>query len=274
MATLAEHEQAMLRSQSDLLLEHPSQLPRPPGSPGWIPTSSECSSPGGSVSLSLSLHACCRCGRSLDVFGHHRAACSRAGVLGRRGFSVESVAARICREGGARVTTNLLVRDMDLRPPNVIDSRRLEVVADGLPLFGGVQLAVDTTLVSPLHCDGTARRHTAHVDGAVLVMITTLTSPRQSTVFIHASLQSRSLRKQRCVPRSPGLACPQATGLPAVYLGIDLSSSPTEDEQAQVYLCLGRYGFYRRSPATPDVSLFNSWTWFMRGPQGVTTTSI
>ena len=62
------------------------------------------------------------------------------------GFSVESVATRICREGGARVTTNLLVRDMDLRPPNIIDSRRLEVVADGLPLFRGVQLAVDTTL--------------------------------------------------------------------------------------------------------------------------------
>ena len=29
------------------------------------------------------------------------------------------------------------------------DGRRLEVVADGLPLFGGVQLAIDTTLVSP-----------------------------------------------------------------------------------------------------------------------------
>ena len=42
------------------------------------------------------------------------------------------------------------------------------MVADGLPLSGGVQLAVDTTLVSPLHCDGTAGRHTAHVDGAVL----------------------------------------------------------------------------------------------------------
>ena len=42
----------------DLLLERPSQLLRPPGSPGWIPTSSECSSPGAAVSLSLSLHAC------------------------------------------------------------------------------------------------------------------------------------------------------------------------------------------------------------------------
>ena len=76
----------------------------------------------------------CRCSRSLDIFGHHRAACSRAEVLGRRGFSVESVAARICREGGARLATNLFVRDMDLRPPNVIDSRRLEVVADWLRL--------------------------------------------------------------------------------------------------------------------------------------------
>ena len=30
------------------------------------------------------------------------------------------------------------------------DGRRLEVVADGLPLFGDDQLAVDTTLVSAL----------------------------------------------------------------------------------------------------------------------------
>ena len=35
----------------------------------------------------------CRCGRPLDSRGHHRAACARAGVLGRRGFAVEGVAA-------------------------------------------------------------------------------------------------------------------------------------------------------------------------------------
>ena len=56
----------------------------------------------------------CRCGRPLDSFGHHRAACPRAGVLGRRGFAVESAAARICREAGGRVTVNMMVRDMDL----------------------------------------------------------------------------------------------------------------------------------------------------------------
>ena len=34
--------------------------------------------------LPLSLHTC-RCGRQIDKFGHHRASCARAGVLGRRG---------------------------------------------------------------------------------------------------------------------------------------------------------------------------------------------
>ena len=110
----------------------------------------------------------CRCGRSLDAFGHHRAACPRAGVLGRRGFALESAAARICREAGGRVTTNVFVRDLDVAVPNALDGRRLEVVADGLPLFASAQLAVDTTLVSPLHADGSPHRHAADSDGAVL----------------------------------------------------------------------------------------------------------
>ena len=65
--------------------------------------------------------------------------------------------ARIFREAGARVATNVLVRDLDLLVPNVHDGRRLEIVAEGLPLFGGVQLVVDTTLVSPLRGDGSPR---------------------------------------------------------------------------------------------------------------------
>ena len=61
--------------------------------------------------LPLSPSACfCRCGRPLDRCGHHRAACAQTGVLGRRGFAVQSGAARICREAGARVTTNIFVR--------------------------------------------------------------------------------------------------------------------------------------------------------------------
>ena len=106
----------------------------------------------------------CRCGRPLDVLGHHRAACSRAGVLGSRGFSLESAAARVCREAGARVSTNLFVRDLDLPIANH-DARRLEVVADGLPLF---ELAIDTTLVSSVQADGRPRPQCARVDGAAL----------------------------------------------------------------------------------------------------------
>ena len=89
-------------------------------------------------------------------------------VLGRRGFAVESAAARVCREAGGRVSTNMFVRNMDLGVPRAADSRRLEVVVDGLPLFGGVQLAVDTTLVSALKGDGVPRRGAADRDGVAL----------------------------------------------------------------------------------------------------------
>ena len=94
----------------------------------------------------------CRCGRPLDPCGHHRAACPHTGVLVRRGFSLESAGARVCREagGGGRVTTNVRVQDLDLPPRAGADNRRLEVVADGLPLFHGAQLAIDTTMVSPV----------------------------------------------------------------------------------------------------------------------------
>ena len=112
----------------------------------------------------------CRCGRRFDPSGHHRAVCAQARVLGRRGFAVESVVARICREAGGRARVNVLVRDMDLIIPDVNDGRRLEVVVDGLLLFGGRQLAVDTTLVGALHADGTARPRAANRDGAALVV--------------------------------------------------------------------------------------------------------
>ena len=118
--------------------------------------------------LPLSMRTC-RCGRQLDMFGHHRAACAVAGVLGRRGFPLECAAVQICREAGARVTTNVHVRDMDLAVFNNLDGRRLEVVADGLTLWHGAQLAIDTTLVSPLHRDGSARARAADHNGAVLV---------------------------------------------------------------------------------------------------------
>ena len=53
-----------------------------------------------------------------------------------------------------------MVRNLDFVGPGVEDNRRLEVVADG-----GAQLAIDTTVVSALHADGTTRRRAATHDG-------------------------------------------------------------------------------------------------------------
>ena len=63
---------------------------------------------------------------------------------------------RVCREAGARVASNVMIRDMNLDAP-ATDARRIEVLANGLPLWQGAQAAVDTTLVSPLTRDGAPR---------------------------------------------------------------------------------------------------------------------
>ena len=66
------------------------------------------------------------------------------------------------------MTTNVLLRDLDVGMHNVADGRRLEVVADGLPLFGGAQLAIDTTLVCALRRGGNPTHNAANEDGAAL----------------------------------------------------------------------------------------------------------
>ena len=74
------------------------------------------------------------------------------------GGALERAAARICREAGARVTTNTRLVDLNLEHLDRQDDRRIEVIANGLPLWGGNQLAVDTTLVSPLTREGVPRQ--------------------------------------------------------------------------------------------------------------------
>ena len=71
----------------------------------------------------------------------------------------------MCREAGGRVATNTFMRDMGLAVP-ATDNRRLEVVVDGRPLFGGSQ--IDTTLVCAMHCDGSPHLGAAERDGVVL----------------------------------------------------------------------------------------------------------
>ena len=54
----------------------------------------------------------------------------QGGCVGRRGFALESAAARVCREGCARVFTHVMVRDLELTAPHVPDGRLLEVIAE------------------------------------------------------------------------------------------------------------------------------------------------
>ena len=82
---------------------------------------------------------------------------------------MENAVAQICREGGARMSTNVFLRDLDISPVGSTDSRRLEVVAEGLSLYGGCQLAIDATLVSALKGDGTHKRKADTTNGVALL---------------------------------------------------------------------------------------------------------
>ena len=62
----------------------------------------------------------------------------------------------------------MFLRDLDISPIGSTDSRRLEVVEEGLSLYGG-QLAIDATLVSALEGDGTHRRKANTTDGVALL---------------------------------------------------------------------------------------------------------
>ena len=74
--------------------------------------------------------------------------------------------AQICLEAGARVRTNVKLRDLNVSV-RAGDERHIEVVASGLPLFGGAQLAVGATLPGVLGRDGECRLRADWQDGAV-----------------------------------------------------------------------------------------------------------
>ena len=89
--------------------------------------------------LSLTARQCNgrTCRSDLDAYGDHRSACPRAGRLKKRSVPMEKMMARICREGGARVRTNVFIRDMNVGGVDLNDNRHIEIIADGLPLYHG-----------------------------------------------------------------------------------------------------------------------------------------
>ena len=91
-------------------------------------------------------------------------ACAQAGALAHRAGPLERAAASFCREAGARVAASTALRDMKVDMP-ASDARRIAVVANRLPIWRGVQVAVDTTLVSPIQRSGQARAKCDTVPG-------------------------------------------------------------------------------------------------------------
>ena len=91
----------------------------------------------------------------------------RSGLLRSRALPTERTLARVCREAGATVRLNAKLRDMNIDVP-ATDERAIEVLASGLELNHGAQLAVDITVRSAVTACGRARPNAAAVDGAVL----------------------------------------------------------------------------------------------------------
>ena len=108
----------------------------------------------------------CRCGQHVDKLGDHHSSCNRSGRVKARATPLERMVAQICREAGARVQTNVKLRDLNIST-RASDERQIEVIASGLPVFGGVQLAVDVTLRSALHGSGQSRPEAHWRDGAI-----------------------------------------------------------------------------------------------------------
>ena len=132
-------------------------------------TSSECFSPGAFVSLSLSLHA------SVDAAFLWTSAATIAlrvrerGSWDGRGFQRRVWQPASAEKEGPEWQPISWSEIWISGRPTSLTARGLKWLPTGCVCSEACSwLAVDTTLVSPLHCDGTARPHAAHVDGAVL----------------------------------------------------------------------------------------------------------
>ena len=113
MPVMSRSEQALLRSQSGPFAGMALSERTVQDQPAVVP----CPAASATPSPSPSLFTCVSMWPFAQLLGHHRAACSRSGVSGRRGHAVESAATRVCREAGARVTTNVMIRDMQPQKP-------------------------------------------------------------------------------------------------------------------------------------------------------------
>ena len=108
--------------------------------------------------------AWCLCGAPLDLLGRQRG----AGRLKSRAVPAERTLAQVCREAGAVVRSNVRLRDMNVTVP-VEDEKAIEVLASGLPMLHGAQLAVYITLRRAASSDGWPKPNAGTRTGAALI---------------------------------------------------------------------------------------------------------
>ena len=103
---------------------------------------------------------------ALDDFGHHQLACTRSGWLKCRATGIELSWLQVCLEAGASARHRPLLRNLAIRNIPDDDLRQLDIVAGGLPIYGGHTVLIDITLRSPVAGDGSIRFRSDVVDGA------------------------------------------------------------------------------------------------------------
>ena len=99
----------------------------------------------------------------MDARGMHRASCTESGRLKRRAAPTKQALALVCREAGAVGKCNAYLKDMNLGI-DAADQHRIEVLAQGVPLRAGSQLAIDIALRAALTTDCQAKLRAAVVD--------------------------------------------------------------------------------------------------------------
>jgi len=101
---------------------------------------------------------CPGCGAQLDPLGFHLTSCMASGRVQSRAAPLERAFMGVCAEARGRCRWKPLVRTLNFGPPGAqvvaTDQRQLDFVSFGLQAFGGLPLAVDATLVSPISAEG------------------------------------------------------------------------------------------------------------------------
>ena len=104
----------------------------------------------------------------MDEFGDRAAACGTSGRIKLRSVPLEKMWARVLREAGGKVREKVFLRDTAIVSIDPSDGRHIEVVATGLPIAHGIPIALDATIISPLHVDETPWPGTTEIPGKTL----------------------------------------------------------------------------------------------------------